>query len=249
MDSKELILQRSNEAKEIYIPHLSADPVIFGFDQNELKVLLLRMNYRHQWFLPGGYVRKDEDLDDAVVRILKERAGVNAVYLEEFGVFGKKNRSEAYFEDFDETLFHKQRFVTIGYYALYNPSKINLTVDEYSDSCEWINVSQLSEIEMAMDHKEIAEKALQTLREKISIKPIGFNLLPEKFTLPELQKLYEAILGKELNRGNFYRKIKNLGILKKLDEQRKGGAHKAPDLYSFDEEIYNQALENGLISW
>ncbi|KFF00008.1 NUDIX hydrolase [Chryseobacterium luteum] len=249
MDSKELILQRSNEAKEIYIPHLSADPVIFGFDQNELKVLLLRMNYRHQWFLPGGYVRKDEDLDDAVVRILKERAGVNAVYLEEFGVFGKKNRSEAYFEDFDETLFHKQRFVTVGYYALYNPSKINLTVDEYSDSCEWINVSQLSEIEMAMDHKEIAEKALQTLREKISIKPIGFNLLPEKFTLPELQKLYEAILGKELNRGNFYRKIKNLGILKKLDEQRKGGAHKAPDLYSFDEEIYNQALENGLISW
>jgi ADP-ribose pyrophosphatase YjhB (NUDIX family) len=249
MDSKELILQRSNEAKEIYIPHLSADPVIFGFDQNELKVLLLRMNYRHQWFLPGGYVRKDEDLDDAVVRILKERAGVNAVYLEEFGVFGKKNRSEAYFEDFDETLFHKQRFVTIGYYALYNPSKIYLTVDEYSDSCEWINVSQLSEIEMAMDHKEIAEKALQTLREKISIKPIGFNLLPEKFTLPELEKLYEAILGKELNRGNFYRKIKNLGILKKLDEQRKGGAHKAPDLYSFDEEIYNQALENGLISW
>ncbi|MDQ0593578.1 8-oxo-dGTP diphosphatase [Chryseobacterium ginsenosidimutans] len=249
MDSKELILKRSNEAKEIYIPHLSADPVIFGFDQNELKVLLLQMNYRHQWFLPGGYVKKDEDLDDAVVRILKERAGVNAVYLEEFGVFGKKNRSEAYFEDFDETLFHKQRFITIGYYALYNPSKINLTVDEYSDTCEWINVSRLSEIEMAMDHKEIVEKALQTLREKISIKPIGFNLLPEKFTLSELQKLYEAVLGKELNRGNFYRKIKNLGILKKLDEQRKGGAHKAPDLYSFDEEIYNKALENGLISW
>ncbi|WP_027388680.1 NUDIX hydrolase [Chryseobacterium gregarium] len=249
MDSKELILQRSNEAKEIYIPHLSADPVIFGFDQNELKVLLLQMNYRHQWFLPGGYVKKDEDLDDAVVRILKERAGVNAVYLEEFGVFGKKHRSEAYFEDFDETLFHKQRFITIGYYALYNPSKINLTIDEFSGTCEWINVSRLSEIEMAMDHKEIVEKALQTLREKISIKPIGFNLLPEKFTLSDLQKLYEAILGKELNRGNFYRKIKNLGILKKLDEQRKGGAHKAPDLYSFDEEIYNKALENGLISW
>src|SRR6218665_2560125 len=84
MDSKELILQRSNEAKEIFLPNLSADPVIFGFDQNELKVLLLKMNYRKQWFLPGGYVKKDEDLDDAVIRILKERAGVNAVsYLEE----------------------------------------------------------------------------------------------------------------------------------------------------------------------
>lgn len=250
MDSKELILQRSNEAKEIFLPNLSADPVIFGFDQNELKVLLLKMNYRKLWFLPGGYVKKDEDLDDAVVRILKERAGVNAVsYLEEFGVFGKKNRSEHYFEDFDETLFHKQRFITIGYYALYNPSKIDLTVDEYSESCEWIYLSQLPDIEMAMDHKEIVEKALQTLREKISIKPIGINLLPEKFTLSEIQKLYESILGKELNRGNFYRKIKNLGILKKLDEQRKGGAHKAPDLYSFDEEIYNKALDNGLISW
>ena len=97
--------------------------------------------------------------------------------------------------------------------------------------------------------KEIVEKALLALREKISIKPIGFNLLPEKFTLSELQKLYEAILGKELNRGNFYRKIKNPGILGKLDEQKRGGAHKAPDLYSFDEENYNKALENGLTSW
>lgn len=250
MDSKELILKRSEENKHLYIPNLSADPVIFGFDQNELKVLLVKMKYRKMWILPGGYIHRDEDLDDAVVRILKERAGVNAVsYLEEFAVFGKKNRSEDYFEDFDETLFNKQRFITIGYYALYNPSKINLAIDEFSESCEWIYLSQLPEIEMAMDHKEIVEKALLALREKISIKPIGYNLLPEKFTLSELQKLYEAILGKELNRGNFYRKIKNLGILRKLDEQRRGGAHKAPDLYSFDEENYNKALENGLTSW
>ncbi|KQT35677.1 NUDIX hydrolase [Chryseobacterium sp. Leaf405] len=249
MDSKELILQRSNEAKEIFIPHLSADPVIFGFDQNELKVLLLKMNYRKQWFLPGGYVRKDEDLDDAVVRIVRDRAGITDVYLEEFGVFGKKNRSEFYFEDFDETLFHKQRFITIGFYALYNPDRFSLTADEFSETCEWIYLSKLPEIEMAMDHREIVEKALLTLREKISHKPIGYNLLPEKFTLSELQKLYEVILGKELNRGNFYRKIKNLGILKKLDERRTGGAHKAPDLYSFDEENYLKALENGLTSW
>lgn len=249
MDSKELIVQRSNEAKEIFIPHLSADPVIFGFDEKELKVLLLKMSYRKQWFLPGGYIRKDEDLIDAVARIVKERAGINDIYLEEFGVFGKKNRSEFYFEDFDETLFHKQRFITIGYYALYNPDRFNLKADEFSETCEWINLSSLPEIEMAMDHREIIEKALLTLREKISHKPIGYNLLPEKFTLSELQKLYEVILGKELNRGNFYRKIKNLGILKKLDERRMGGAHKAPDLYSFDEENYLKALENGLSSW
>ncbi|PQA93147.1 NUDIX hydrolase [Chryseobacterium shigense] len=250
MDSKEQILQRSIEAKEIFLPHLSADPVIFGFDQNELKVLLIKMNYRKLWLLPGGYVRKDEDLDEAVVRILKDRAGISTdVYLDEFGVFGKRNRSELYFEDFDDTLFHKQRFISIGYYALYNPSRFNLVPDEFSESCEWIYLSQLSEIELAMDHREIIEKALLTLREKISIKPIGYNLLPEKFTLSELQKLYEAILGKELNRGNFYRKIKNSGILNKLEEQRRGGAHKSPDLYSFDEEKYTQALENGLNAW
>ncbi|SHK14693.1 NUDIX hydrolase [Chryseobacterium polytrichastri] len=249
MDSKQQILDKSNEAKELFLPHISADPVIFGFDQNDLKVLLIKMNYRKQWLLPGGYVKKDEDLDEAVERILKDRAGVTGVYLEEFGVFGKKNRSEFYFEDFDETLFHKQRFISIGYYALYNPTKLNPIPDELSEKVEWIYLNQLSEIDLAMDHREIVDKALMTLREKISTKPIGYNLLPEKFTLSELQKLYEAILGKELNRGNFYRKIKNLGILNKLEEQRRGGAHKSPDLYSFDEENYERALENGLSNW
>ncbi|QQV04010.1 MULTISPECIES: NUDIX hydrolase [Chryseobacterium] len=249
MNSKEQFISKSIEAKEVYLPHLSADPVIFGFDQNELKVLLIKMNYRKKWFLPGGFIDKNLDLDDAIKKILEERAGLTDIFVEEFGVFGKINRSESYFEDFDETLFQKQRFITIGYYALYNPEKIHPIPDEFTETCEWFYLSQLNEIDLGMDHREIIEKALLTLREKISIKPIGYNLLPEKFTLTELQKLYEAILGKELNRGNFYRKIKNLGILNKLDEQRRGGAHKAPDLYSFDEEKYTAALKNGLNSW
>ncbi|PZU81261.1 MAG: NUDIX hydrolase [Chryseobacterium sp.] len=249
MDSKQQIVLRSNEAKEIYLSHISADPVIFGFDNNGLKVLMLQLNYRQKWLLPGGYVRKDEDLNDAVVRILKERAGISDAYMEEFGVFGKKDRSEFFFEEFDETLFHKQRFISIGYLALYNPSNTTLVKDEISNTCDWISLDELDNIDISMDHREIIDKALLTLRERISIKPIGYNLLPEKFTLSELQKLYETILGKELNRGNFYRKIKNLGILKKLDEQRRGGAHKSPDLYSFDEENYNKALENGLNNW
>ncbi|AZA85215.1 NUDIX hydrolase [Chryseobacterium lactis] len=249
MDSREQLLKRSVEAKEIYLPHISADPVVFGFDNNELRILLTKMHYRKQWLLPGGYVMKDEDLDDAVVRILKSRAGVSDVFLEEFGIFGKKNRSQLYFEDFDDTLFQKQRFISVGYYALYNSSEINPIADEISETCEWIYLRELPDIDLAMDHKEIIEKALLTLREKISYKPIGYNLLPEKFTFPELQKLYEAILGRKLNRGNFYRKIKTLGILKKLEEQRRGGAHKSPDLYSFDQENYTKALEDGLNSW
>ncbi|MCJ7936154.1 MAG: NUDIX hydrolase [Chryseobacterium sp.] len=249
MDSKEQIIKRSIEAKEIYLPHISADPVIFGFDQNELKVLLAKMNYRKQWLLPGGYVQKDEDLDDAISRILESRTGLKNIFLEEFGVFGKKDRSEYYFEDFDDSLFQKQRFISVGYYALYKSSAISPVADEMSEICEWVYIKNLAEIELAMDHREIIEKALLTLREKISYKPIGYNLLPEKFTLQELQKLYEALLGKTLNRGNFYRKIKNLGILKKLEEQRRGGAHKSPDLYSFDRENYAKALENGLSNW
>ncbi|MBO6183865.1 MAG: NUDIX hydrolase [Chryseobacterium sp.] len=249
MDSQQQFLKKSAEAKDLFLPHLSTDPVVFGFDQSELKVLLLQMTYRKQWLLPGGYVKKEEDIDDAAKRVLKERAGISDVYLEGFAVFGKNKRSEFYFEDFDDSLFQKQRFVSIGYYALYNPDNANLVVDELSEKCEWISLSQLSEIELAMDHREIIEKALLTLRERISYKPIGYNLLPEKFTLSELQKLYETILGKELNRGNFYRKIKNLEILKKLNEQRRGGAHKSPDLYSFDEENYKKALENGLSNW
>lgn len=249
MDSKQQIQNKSDEAKKIFIPHLSADPVIFGFENNELKVLLIKMNYREKWLLPGGYVMKDEDLDDAVVRILKNRAGITDAYLEQFHVFGKRDRSEFYFEDFDETLFHKQRFITIGYLALYNPSNTTLIVDEFSSNCEWMYLHELDTIDIGMDHRNIIDRALLTLRERLSIKPIGFNLLPDKFTLPELQKLYEAILGKELNRGNFYRKVKNMGILTKLDEKREGGAHKAPDLYSFDEEKYKKALEDGLSNW
>lgn len=249
MDSKEQILQKSTEAKEIFLPHISVDPVVFGFDQNELKVLLVRMKYRKQWLLPGGYVRRDEDLDEAVVRVLEDRAGVTDVFLQEFGVFGRKNRNQLYFEEFEETLFQKQRFISVGYYALYNSSEINPVADDVSEACEWVYLRQLLEIDFAMDHREIIEKALLTLREKISSKPIGYNLMPEKFTLPELQKLYEAILGKSLNRGNFYRKIKNLNVLKKLDEQRRVGAHRSPDLYSFDMENYEKALENGLNSW
>ena len=249
MNSKQQFISESIEAKEVYLPHLSADPVIFGFDKNELKVLLIKMNYRKKRFLPGGFIDKNLDLDEAIKKILAKRAGLTNIFVEEFGVFGKINRSESYFEDFDESLFQKQRFITIGYYALYNPEKIHPIPDELTEACEWFYLSQLNEVDLGMDHREIIEKALLTLREKISIKPIGYNLLPEKFTLTELQKLYEAILGKELNRGNFYRKIKNLGILNKLDEQRRGGAHKAPDLYSFDEEKYTEALKNGLNSW
>ena len=249
MDFKEIIINNSKKAYEMYVPHISVDTVIFGFNGDQLKALLLKMKFNQQWFLPGGYMKKEENLESAAKRILKERTQLRDIFLQEFSVFSEFNRSEKTFEDFPDNLWHKQRFISVGYYALVNHKDVSPIGDELSESCDWIFLDELENYNITMDHKKIIEKALNTLREQISYKPIGLNLLPEKFTLRELQKLYEAILGRTLNRGNFYRKIKNIGILKKLDEQRKGGAHKAPDLYTFDQENYFKILENGINNW
>ena len=249
MDFKEIIINNSKKAYEMYVPHISVDTVIFGFNGDQLKVLLLKMKFNHQYFLPGGYMKKDENLESAAIRILRERTQLDKIFLQEFAVFSELNRSEEAFKDFPEDLWHKKRFISVGYYALVNHKDVSPIGDELSESCDWIILDELESQNITMDHKQIIEKALNTLREQISYKPIGLNLLPEKFTLSELQKLYEAILGRTLNRGNFYRKIKNIGILKKLDEKRKGGAHKAPDLYTFDQENYFKILENGINNW
>ena len=249
MDFKEIIINNSKKAYEIYVPHISVDTVIFGFNGDQLKVLLLKMKFNQQWFLPGGYMKKEENLESAAIRILRERTQLDKIFLQEFAVFSELNRSEETFKDFPDDLWHKKRFISVGYYALVNHKDVSPIGDELSESCDWIILDELESQNITMDHKQIIEKALNTLREQISYKPIGLNLLPQKFTLSELQKLYEAILGRTLNRGNFYRKIKNIGILKKLDEKRKGGAHKAPDLYTFDQENYFKILENGINNW
>ena len=249
MDFKEIIINNSKKAYEMYVPHISVDTVIFGFNGDQLKVLLLKMKFNQQWFLPGGYMKKDENLESAAIRILRERTQLDKIFLQEFAVFSELNRSEEAFKDFPDDLWHKKRFISVGYYALVNHKDVSPIGDELSESCDWIFLDELESQNITMDHKQIIEKALHTLREQISYKPIGLNLLPEKFTLSEFQKLYEAILGRTLNRGNFYRKIKNIGILKKLDEKRKGGAHKAPDVYIFDQENYFKILENGINNW
>ena len=249
MDFKEIIINNSKKAYEMYVPHISVDTVIFGFNGDQLKVLLLKMKFNQQWFLPGGYMKKEENLESAAIRILRERTQLDKIFLQEFAVFSELYRSEEAFKDLSDDLWHKKRFISVGYYALVNHKDVSPIGDELSESCDWIILDELESQNITMDHKQIIEIALNTLREEISYKPIGLNLLPEKFTLSELQKLYEAILGRTLNRGNFYRKIKNIGILKKLDEKRKGGAHKAPDLYTFDQENYFKILENGINNW
>ena len=238
------LLELSPQLKKEFLPSISIDCVVFGFHDASLKVLLLQLKNTTKWGLPGGYLKRDEDLNEAANRILKDRTGAQDIYLNQFKTFGKRNRSEAFFKDFPDDLWHKQRYVSIAHYALIDYSIVNPVVDTFSEACEWKDINDLPEF--MMDHEDILNAALLQLRRDLNYKPVGYNLLPEKFTMPELQKLYEIILDKKLNRGNFYRKMTRYGILEKLNETRKGGAHKAPDLYKFDEEKYKAALANGL---
>jgi 8-oxo-dGTP diphosphatase len=238
-----LLEEKSVTAWNEYIPHISLDCVVFGFHDSSLKVLLTKLKGQELWGLPGGYMGKEEVVDEGANRILKERTGAQDIYLQQFKVFTALKRSEGFFEDYPDTLWHKQRFISIGFYALVNYADVIPVTDEFSDSCEWIEIDSLPE--MMMDHREIFDEALVVLRRQLNYQPIGDKLLPEKFTMPELQKLYEIILGKKLNRGNFYRKMIGYDILDKQDESRKGGAHKSPNLYKFNNEKYTAALKEG----
>lgn len=234
-------------------PGFSVDCVIFGFHQNLLKVLLLKMKGEEQWALPGGFVYKEENVKDAAHRVLHSRTGLKDIFLQQFHLFGDAERSPKAQKTAllirhgipaREDHWFLQRFITLGYYALVDFSKTIPRPDLLSDACEWWELQEVPEL--FLDHQAILDKALDTLRLQLNYQPIGYNLLPEKFTMPELQKLYETILGKPLDRRNFQRKMLAYGILKRLEERRSGVAHKAPYLYSFEVENYHKALANGL---
>jgi hypothetical protein len=227
--------------------------VVFGFHENQLKVLLVRMKKTKEWALPGGFVLKDESMEVAASRVLKQRTGLDDIFLTQFHVFSdplrsKNNPAVSDLMEFGEHLPEKswfdQRFISVGFYALVEYSKVQPTPDIFSDQCEWLRLDEISSL--IIDHRQILDKALETLRLQLIFQPVGYNLLPEKFTMPELQKLYETILGKELDRRNFLRKMLTYNILDKLDEVKAGGAHKAPTLYRFNVENYRRALEEGL---
>jgi ADP-ribose pyrophosphatase YjhB (NUDIX family) len=234
-------------------PGLSIDCVIFGFHDNQLKVLLIKVSDSKKWSLPGGFIPVDQDIDTAAVTVLNERTGLEGVFLRQFATFGKIKRNEGHFNkaildyfeiDEEKGKWLTQRFVTIGYYALVDFFKIVPNPVNTNEIVEWVDHKEVPEL--ILDHKEILDKALNTLRIELNLMPVGYNLLPEKFTIPELQKLYETILDKKLDRRNFLRKITNIGILTKLDEKKNNVAHKAPNLYSFDKEKYDEVLKNGL---
>ncbi|REA60904.1 NUDIX hydrolase [Dyadobacter luteus] len=229
-----------------HIPQLSIDCVIFGFSQNQLKVLSPKLIFKGDfWSLPGGFVRQDESIDQAARRILEERTGIKDIYLEQFRVFGETDRSNLSFWDrltelngeaFVAEHFNRKelewitkRFVSIGYYALVDITKVIPVKMEADASVEWYDIQNLPP--MIMDHNQIVAAALVSLQQNLDQKLIAFNLLPETFTMNEVQQIYEVVLNKTLLRSNFQKKILDLNVLERLEKKFTGKANKAPYLY------------------
>lgn len=227
--------------KTAYLPHIAYDSVIFGFSEGDLKILIMEYHNTGLFALPGGFVQLKENLNDAVLRGLSERTGLTDIYLEQFYTFGDFSRFDP---EVMRTLLEANgivpdseyqwmldRFISVAYYALINYEDVTPRPDALSDSCEWYPVSELPNL--ILDHQNIVEKAIQTLRDNLDRKLVGGNLLPKKFTMNELQNVYEAILGTKLRRTTFQRKMLAAEVLTRHEKHFSGKAHMAPYLYSF----------------
>ena len=223
---------------------LAIDVVIFGFHDQQLKVLLMRYNKTGVVALPGGFIHKKENLNDAATRIVSERTGLKDIYLEQFYVFGDYGRSDPQpMKDIltannikhDDNHWLLQRFISIGYYALVDFTKVVPNPDTIFDSCDWYDLAGIPKL--MQDHNAIIQKALESLRADLDNKLIAFNLMQEEFTLGDLQILYETILDKKLLRPAFQRKMLGLSILERVAKKWTGAAHKAPYLYRFSKNI------------
>lgn len=243
----------SSPNPDFFVPAHSIDCVIIGFTEGDLKILVHKWKFAEAWGLPGGFIMKDENMGSAAVRTLKELTGIELAYLEQFKTFGKVDRNTNNAIPIDKIdlvlpegikAWFNQRFISTGYLSLVNIDKCELKPNMLSEKLEWISINDLPP--MTYDHNEIVDTAIDFLKKKLNYIPIGINLLPEKFTMKTLQKLYESILGRALDRGNFQRKMLKTEIFIRHEKELKGGAHKAPYLYSFDKNKYEQLLIDGM---
>ncbi len=236
-----------------YLPHLAVDCVVFGFHGGELKILLTHQARRGMWSLPGGFVRRHESLDQAAGRILRMRTGLDQVYLQQYHTVGSPDRGDRNIDPKFEsqiwttanTSWIRERVVSVGYLALVDFAEVTPTADGIlTDDCRWWDVK--TRPPLLFDHDDMVDRALSALRAQLRHQPVGMNLFPDTFTLPELQRLYEAILGRTLDRRNFQKKMLDLGILHRVGQRRGKGVRRAPYLYRFNVPRYEAALREGI---
>ena len=228
-------------APDIYLPGVSVDTVIFSFHNDKLKALLLRLGETPYFSLPGGFIKKEENLDDAALRILQERTGLENIYLEQFYTSGNNVRYKKNVlldnlkavTNLPPDNWLEQRFISICFYALVDETKVNPKPERFGGGFQWTDIKHIPEL--LYDHNLIIEKALSRLQADLDKNVVGFNLMNESFTMAELQKLYEAIYQKKFLRTNFQRKILSSNMLERLEKKYNGKAHKAPYLYRFIE--------------
>lgn len=216
------------------IENLSTDTVIFGYENYKLKILLIERKNdpsKGMYALPGGFVLKNEELEQAAERVLMEHTGMENVYLEQVHTFGELGR------------FPNKRVITIAYFALVKTEDYSLIPGVEVSKANWFAVTQMPEL--PFDHQRIFNFCLEKLQQRIRVEPVGINLLPHKFSLTEFHKMYEAILQQELDKRNFRKKLLKMNLLLDLNEKQQNVSHRAAKLYKFDEENYQKLLKKG----
>ncbi len=221
----------SYSAEDKVVP--AVDCIIFGFNNQDLKILLIKRDFepeKGKWSLIGGFLKKSETFDDAAIRVLNKLTGLHDIYMEQLQTFSKVDRDPV------------ERTISVAYYALIDIENHDKElIQKYS--AKWHSIAEIPNL--IFDHNEMLEKAMNRLRLRTSIRPIGFELLPKKFTMKQLQNLYEAILDKNIDKRNFINKINALDILVKLDEKDMNSSRKGSFLYQFDQDKYQDKLLSG----
>lgn len=209
--------------------YVAIDCIIFGFNEGELSLLLLKRNFEPamgEWSLMGGFVQDGESVDDGAKRVLNELTGLDNVYMEQVGTFGEINRDPG------------ERVISIAYYALININEYDWELVQQHNAF-WVNINDLPDL--IFDHPQMVEQARKLMQQKTSTEPIGFNLLPKLFTLSQLQSLYEAIYGEAIDKRNFRKRIAEIDYIEKTDKIDKTGSKRGAALYKFNEKAYRKA--------
>ncbi len=226
--------EESSSLNEFLSFGLSLDCVVFGYHEGEVQVLLVERSvepYKGSWALVGDLVHPESDLASSANRILENLTGLSGIFMEQFHTFDAVDRHPL------------GRVVTVGYYSLVQSKHYHPVASAWAKSTRWFSISELPEL--AFDHKEILDKGIQTLKRRVRYRPVGFELLPSKFTLGQLQSLYEALLSEKFDKPNFRKKILRMDLVTPLNEYQENVSHRPAKLYAFDERRYNLLRKEG----